>query len=539
MHVRKKGMIINMTERLICENIRTDVRASGNEALDKARRILKRLGIRDIYELELHRRSLDARRRGNTCFVCSVICTCEMPDNITDSALAASDVKRRPKTVLDFPAGTESLRDRIVIVGFGPAGIFAALTLAEHGFRPLVLERGASVAERVRKVDDFFGGGKLDTRTNVQFGAGGAGTFSDGKLTCRIGDSASETVLDMLVSLGAPRDILYKAKPHIGTDVLRTVVQNAADRLTALGGEIRYLAKAEKITDRTVTVDGETIPYGALILACGHSARDTYRELIASGFSVEAKAYSVGVRVEHLQSDMNDALLGEYADILPPAEYNLSKRSGDRGVYTFCMCPGGVVAASQSEENTVVTNGMSYRLRDGKNANSAVCVSVLPGDFGGSPEGAIDYQRILEEKAFILGGSDYNAPMQTVGDFLAGRSGTEPKRIIPTYRDGKVTPADLHDLFPGYISSMLDLGLRGFGQKIRGFDVPDAILCGVESRTSAPVRILRTDGRTAAGHPDIYPCGEGAGYAGGIVSAAVDGIRTARAIIARFAPEKD
>lgn len=525
-----------MSERLICENIRISTASSDSDALSEAKRRLKKAGITAIHELELHKKSLDARRRGNTCFVCSVIAVCELSSKVSDSALEHNSIKRRPKEILEFVRGTEPMSHRPVIIGFGPAGIFASLTLAEHGYAPLVLERGGDVADRVRKVDAFFNGGALDSETNVQFGAGGAGTFSDGKLTCRIGDSASESVLETLVSLGAPKDILYKAKPHIGTDILRSVVSAAADRLISLGGEIRYLSRAEHITDTTVTVSGEKIPYGALVLACGHSARDTYAELLSSEFAIEPKPYSVGVRIEHLREDIDLALLGDLAGKLPAAEYNLSRRLGERGVYTFCMCPGGVVAASSCDEGTVVTNGMSFRARDEKNSNSALCVSVLPKDFGNDPRGAIDFQRHLEEKAFLLGGSSYACPMQTVGDFLKGGKGTRPSRILPTYRNGDVTPADLHDLFPEFVTSMLDLGIRDFGRKIRGFDTPDAILCGVESRTSAPVRIIRNDDRTTVGHPRIYPCGEGAGYAGGIISAAVDGIRCAHAIIAKYAP---
>lgn len=524
-----------MSERLICENIRISTSSPDSSALSEAAKRLKKVGICNVSELQLHKKSLDARRRGNTCFVCSVICICEDSSSVPDHILESFDIKRKPKEELSFTYGSEKMDHRPVIVGFGPAGIFAALTLAEHGYVPLVLERGDELDARVKKVDAFFKGASLDPVTNVQFGAGGAGTFSDGKLTCRIGDVASESVLETLVSLGAPKEIMYKAKPHIGTDVLRDVVRNAANRLVSLGGEIRYLSKAENITDSTVSVDGETIPFGVLVVACGHSARDTYEELMNT-FVIEPKAYSVGVRIEHLREDIDCALHKELAGKLGAAEYNLSYRSGERGVYTFCMCPGGVVAASSCDEGTVVTNGMSYSARDGRNSNSALCVSVLPSDFGNDVSGAIAFQRDLEEKAYILGGSSYSAPMQTVGDFLTGSKGTAYSRVCPTYRNGDVQCADLHELFPSFVSSMLETGIRCFGRKIRSFDAPDAILCGVESRTSAPVRILRGVERTAAGHPRVYPCGEGAGYAGGIVSAAVDGIRTAHAIIARFAP---
>lgn len=522
--------------RYIVENIKIGVDDPEDAAIDGARSVLCRIGARDISDLRLHRRSLDARRRGNVCFVCSVIAECEMPESVSDDALIRAGVKLRPKFSLRFEAGKERLRARPVIVGFGPAGMFAALTLCEYGYRPIVLERGAAVDERVQKVDEFFSGGSLDTATNVQFGAGGAGTFSDGKLTCRIGDAAAESVLETLVSLGAPEDIVYRARPHIGTDVLRDVVRAASRRVEETGGEVRYLSRAENIGESTLRVNGGTLPFGALILACGHSARDTYRELISAGYDVTAKPYSVGVRIEHLREDIDRALLGEYAGKLPAAEYNLSLREGERGVYTFCMCPGGVVTASSSEEGTVVTNGMSDRARSGRNSNSAVCVSVLPSDFGGTPEAAIEFQHILERRAFELGGSSYAAPMQTVGDFLSGRVGTKPSRIMPTYRGGDVRCADLCDLFPTFVTDMLRKGISDFGRKIRGFDAPDAVLSAVESRTSAPVRIIRSEDRRALGHPDVYPCGEGAGYAGGIVSAAVDGIRTAGAVISRFAP---
>lgn len=525
-----------MAERYLVENVSLAVCDDERETLDSARRVLRRLGATGISSLKLHRKSLDARRRGNVRFVCSVLAECEMPSSVSEDALARNGVKRRPRFELKFERGTEPMAHRPVVVGFGPAGIFAAITLCEYGYRPIVLERGGDVDERVRAVDTFFAGGDLDAASNVQFGAGGAGTFSDGKLTCRIGDAATENVLDTLFALGAPDDVLYKAKPHVGTDVLRTVVKNAEALVKKRGGEVRFHSLASGISDGALCVGGERVPFGALVLACGHSARDTYRELIASGFDVSAKAYSVGVRVEHLASDVNAAMHGDLAERLPPAEYNFSARRGDRGVYTFCMCPGGVVTASSSEDGTVVTNGMSYRARDGVNSNSAVCVSVLPGDFGASPEGAIAFQHELEKRAFALGGSTFAAPTQTVGDFLGGTRGTDPSRVLPTYRGGDVRLADLRELFPGFINEMLELGLTSFGRKMKGFDAPDAILCGVESRTSAPVRIMRDEGRRAVGHSLIYPCGEGAGYAGGIVSAAVDGIRTAGAIIERFAP---
>lgn len=521
--------------RIIADNIRISTDEGTESVFRKAKKILSSAGITRVYEMKLRKRSLDARRRGNPCFVCSVVCMCELPENISEDTLRANYLKDCPRTELEFPEGDEKMNGRPVIVGFGPCGMFAALILAERGYRPIVLERGDELDERIKKVDSFFGGGALDPESNVQFGAGGAGTFSDGKLTCRIGDSASETVLEMLRSLGAPEDILYNAKPHIGTDVLRDVVRNSHKRILSLGGEIRYRAKAENITDSTVRVGDEVIDHGALIIACGHSARDIYGELISGGYAVEAKPYSVGVRIEHLRREIDSALLGDFAEKLPPAEYSLSLRSGERGVYSFCMCPGGVVTASSSEEGTVVTNGMSYRSRDGENSNSALCVSVLPSDYGNDPVRAVEFQRELEKKAFALGGGTYAAPAQTVGDFLSHTRGSGFTCVRPTYRNSDVALSDMRELLPGFVTSMLEAGLADFGKKIKGFDAPYAVLCGIESRTSSPVRIMRNSQRSAPNHPNIYPCGEGAGYAGGIVSAAVDGIRTAQAIIARFA----
>ena len=438
----------------------------------------------------------------------------------------------------DVTYGAEKMSNRPVIVGFGPAGMFAGLLLAENGYAPVIIERGSSVDERVAAVERFMRDGVLDTDTNIQFGAGGAGTFSDGKLTTRINDPLAAYVIRKLHDMGAPDDVLYKAKPHIGTDVLREVVKNIDRKIRSLGGEIRYNTTAKNIREGRLTTDGGDVAFDALVLAAGHSARDTYAELISAGFAIEAKPFSVGVRTEHLQSDIDRALFGAHAgdESLGRGEYQLSYRKGERGCYTFCMCPGGVVVPSASEEGGVVTNGMSTRARDGRNANAAVCVSVLPSDFGGDAVRAIEFQRTLERAAYAAGGRNYSAPMQTVGDFMDKKSGTLPSKIIPTYRDGRVECADFDKIFPGFVTGMLREGLADFGRKIRGYDEKCVPLTGVETRTSSPVRILRGEDYTALGRRGIYPCGEGAGYAGGIVSAAVDGIRVARAIMAKYAP---
>ncbi len=525
--------------RLLIENIRIPVSQPDETAFAAAARVLRRSGVcGKPIRMEMHRKSIDARRKNNITFVCSVYAEAETAAGADETVLRLSGIKPGDRALLQRPAGSETMPGRPVIVGFGPAGIFAALLLAECGFRPLVLERGGPVAERTAAVERFARGGPLDLQTNIQFGAGGAGTFSDGKLTTRIGDERCGYVLEELVRLGAPEDILWRAKPHIGTDVLREVVDRADARIRAMGGEIRYHARAERISDDALYVGEERIPFGALILASGHSARDLYGELLSSGFAVEAKAFSVGVRMEHLQSDIDYAMYGDLAGKygLSRADYALSHRVGARGVYSFCMCPGGEVVAAASEEGGVVTNGMSCRARDGKNANAAIAVSVLPADYGASPAEAIAFQRSLERAAFAAGGGTYAAPCQTVGDFLAGRFGTAPTRVMPTYRGGDVVMTDFRGILPPFVTSMLEAGIADFGRKIRGFDAPFVTMTGVETRTSAPVRILREDGTCLApGHSRIYPCGEGAGYAGGIVSAAVDGIRVAQSILARFA----
>lgn len=507
-------------------------------AVHKAASFLNRKTGVTPQNLQIAKKSIDARKRSELAFVYTVYVELDCKPSVVAKLEKEPDIKRFTEPELNLTCGIRPMEHRPVIVGFGPAGMFAGLVLAEHGFRPIIFERGADVDERVAAVERFTREGILDTDTNIQFGAGGAGTFSDGKLTTRIGDSNIAYVLRKLHELGAPADIEYKAKPHIGTDILRDVVKETDRVITSLGGEIHYKTKVTDITDKTVTAGGSVVPYSVLILATGHSARDTYAELLAKGYLIEPKPFSVGVRAEHLQEDIDCAMFGNLAGdaMLGHAEYQLSYREGDRGCYTFCMCPGGTVVPSASEEFGVVTNGMSTRARDGRNANAAVCVSVKPEDCGSTPAGAIEFQRNLERCAYRTAGSDYTAPMQTVGDLLAGTKGTNYSRIVPTYRDGQVRPCDFHDIFPPFVTDLLKKGLTDFGRKIKGYDAPDVPLTGVETRTSAPVRILRGETLTAPGHPGVYPCGEGAGYAGGIVSAAVDGIRVAAKIIAEYRP---
>lgn len=525
--------------QLIIDGIRIPINSGDGEALSAAEKKLRSAGVPfEKGTLHIYKRSVDARHKDRISFVYSVCAETEVPPNDINVPGIRAAQCRLEETV----RGCEKMKGRPYIVGFGPAGMFCALMLAENGMRPVVLERGAPVDERVKKVDAFYKTGTLDTDTNIQFGAGGAGTFSDGKLITRIGDSRTAYVLEKLCEMGAPKDITRVAKPHIGTDILRDVVKNFASRIEELGGEIRYGSKVDGIGDGWLSVNGEKISCGCTVLAPGHSARDTYEKLVSDGWAIEAKPFSVGVRIEHLQSELDRAMYGDEAlsERLGHAEYQLSHRKGERGVYTFCMCPGGEVVAAASEEGGVVTNGMSRRKRDSGIANSAVAVSVLPSDFGSSPLGAIDFQRILEKKAFEAGGRDFSAPCQTVGNFFKGKAGDITSKFTPTYMNGRIAPADLCKILPLFVTPMLKEGLACFGRKIKGFSDGDIPLTGVETRTSAPLRILR-DKETlcAAGHPLVYPCGEGAGYAGGITSAAVDGMRTAQAILERFAEAEE
>ncbi len=529
-------------ERILIENIRLPYRKEGGteeEAIETAVRQIRKLTGQNPGNVHINKKSIDARRKPQISFVYSVYAELE-ENHRTAEMLTNAGIKRYTPPMLEIPCGKEELSHRPLVVGFGPAGIFCGLLLAKAGLAPVILERGDDVVKRTAQVEKFNRTGELDPDSNIQFGAGGAGTFSDGKLTTRIHDPMMAAVLELLLEMGAPEDIVWRAKPHIGTDVLVKVVDKAAEMIRSLGGEIRYRTKVTHVGDTTLTVqtvDGaEQIPYDALVLATGHSARDLYADLLASAYTLEAKPFSVGVRIEHSQEWLDHAMFGNLAgdETLGAAEYQLSHRQGERGCYSFCMCPGGEVVAAASEMGGVVTNGMSRHARDGKNANAALCVSVHPTDYGSTPMNAIAFQRKLEQKAFVAGGRKYYAPMQTVGDFLTGTKGSLPAQVKPTYRDGMVVPVDMHTLLPGFITDMLTAGLTRFDKQIKGYAAGYIPMTGVETRTSAPVRILRTENLTAPGHGNVYPCGEGAGYAGGIVSAAVDGLRVALAILGRF-----
>ena len=527
----------------IVSNISLPFDTDEGEVINQAKGKMKRVGLSPaMLHFRLYKRSIDARKRNDIRLVCSVLAESEQPISVNIEALTRQSIRVAEQGEPTPVFGEERLCERPLVVGMGPCGMFAALLLAENGYRPILIDRGASVEERVEAVDRFYREKILDTSTNIQFGAGGAGTFSDGKLVTRIGDINCNYVLRTLHRFGAPDDVLTKAKPHIGTDVLRAVVNNILNRIEQLGGTLLYhcrldgISRGEGNTVIAKTSKGD-IACGVLILAVGHSARDTYAMLMEKGYTLVPKPFSVGVRIEHLQENIDRALFGEHAGnpILGKGEYNLSDTRGERGVYTFCMCPGGEVVAAASELGGVVVNGMSRYARDGRNANAALAVSVTPADYGNDVGRAIAFQRKLEQAAFSLGGSQYAAPIQTVGDFMRGTLTREPSTVQPTYMGGYCKVAALDSILPSFVSEGLRRGIASFDRRIAGFGDENAVLTGVETRTSAPLTIKRTEAMTALGNDLVYPCGEGAGYAGGITSAAVDGIRVALAVMARFA----
>ena len=424
---------------------------------------------------------------------------------------------------------------RPVVIGFGPAGMFAALVLAMSGARPIVLERGEDAESRHEKVQRFWQTGELDPKSNVQFGEGGAGTFSDGKLNTGVNNPRIPWVLEQFVLAGANEEIMYDAKPHVGTDVLLHVVQHIRNKIISLGGEVRFNAQVTGLkieNDRLsgVEVNGsEVLDCDHCILAIGHSARDTFKMLHGMGIAMEPKAFSMGVRIEHPQTMVDMSQYGQLSPDLPPADYKLVSHQEDATVYTFCMCPGGYVVAAASEEGGVVTNGMSFSDRAGENANSAVLVTVQPKDFPyPGALGGVQWQREIEEKAYRVSGG-YHAPAQRFGDFLEGRASTEQGTVRPTYLPG-VHWCDLHEVLPQIITDNLKKGIVDLDKRLKGFASPDAVLTGPETRSSSPVRIVRdADNKTAL--PGLYPAGEGAGYAGGIMSAAVDGMEAAEAVL--------
>lgn len=496
-----------------------------------------------VVSATLAKKSVDARRKDQVHFVCAVEAEIDGNEEKILARRRDSSVQKAQPYRYDLPRG-EKLSQRPVVVGFGPAGMFAALLLAQCGQNPIVLERGMPVEERERSVTRLWKDRVLDPESNVQFGEGGAGTFSDGKLTTGTGDGRIRKVLEELVRSGAPEEILYEAKPHIGTDKLPGVVRSIRERVIALGGEVRFSTKAVgfllqegKLTGlRLRTPSGEEVlECSQVILAVGHSARDTFEELHRLGLPMEAKAFSVGARIEHPASLIDRVQYGTFAGhpALGAADYKLSCHlENGRGVYTFCMCPGGYVTGAASELGGVVTNGMSPWARDGKNSNAALLVGVTPEDYGQEgPLAGIGFQRRIEQAAFRLAGGDYSAPAQRVADFLAGVPSKSFGGVAPTYEPG-VALTDLTHCLPGFVADSMRAALPILGRRLRGFDDGDAVLTAPETRSSSPVRVLRGENFQSPLAQGLYPCGEGAGYAGGIVSAAVDGLRCAEAVMA-------
>ena len=501
----------------------------------------------DIKQLKIIKESVDARRKGKITFVYALGVTLYGDEKKVVRHLQHRNVQYvKQEDIVPLKKGTQKLITRPIIIGTGPAGLFAGLILASEGYNPLLVERGDDVHQRTEKVHDFWKGQKLDPDSNVQFGEGGAGTFSDGKLTTRIHDRRGEKVLQAFVDAGAPREILYRAKPHIGTDRLKKVVENMRNQIYALGGEVRFNAKLTDIyikNDKISGIEvnsGEYLPCDVLLLAIGHSARDTYEMLLQRELKMVQKPFSMGVRIEHNQQDIDAIQYGSYAGHpkLKAAEYQLVYKQKDRTCYSFCMCPGGVVVAAASEPKSIVTNGMSEFARDRENANSALVVSVGPNDFEGShPLSGVAFQRRWEHLAYVAGGENGAAPVQYVGDFLNVCPSTvlKDKGIKPSYT-GKVHPTDLTKCLPSFVTDTMQNGLRYFDNKIKGYADPNVIMTGVETRTSAPIRMPRTEDGQSVSIQGVYPAGEGAGYAGGIVSAAVDGIRIAELVMQKHAP---
>ena len=500
-----------------------------------------------VCNLKILRKSLDARKkrgRQDIKWVYHIVCDTKNPVEEERAIKYCASAKKWVYNEYSFPEGRRILRRRPVVVGTGPAGLFCALMLARAGVPPIVLERGKPIEERVKDIENYRSGGILQPESNLQFGEGGAGTFSDGKLNTGVNDPRMAFILRQFVHFGAPKEILYLAAPHIGTDYLKKVVLNMREELISLGAEIRFNSRFCDLEVRNNRLVGvcyqpsseisavpEKLAADALCLAVGHSAHDTFQMLFQAGIPMAQKNFAVGVRIEHLQKDISFSQYGDLSPLLPPASYKLSCHlPNGRSAFSFCVCPGGEVMAASSAPERVATNGMSEYSRNGKNINGALLIGVGPDDYPSShPLAGLVYQRDLEHKAWILGGRNGYAPAQTVGDFLAGRPSSGFSSVYPSYLPG-VMPTDLHNCLPLSITNSLEQALPILGTKLKGYDDAEAVLTAVESRSSCPLRILR-DENGESSVSGLFPCGEGAGYAGGIMSAAADGIRCAEHIL--------
>ena len=488
----------------------------------------------DIISWRLVKKSVDARKKSDVHFVCSF----DISLRNEEKYKKFKNVSYREEEDYEFPK-TKPKSDRPLIIGSGPAGLFAALMLAENGHRPILAERGESVSKRIKSVEKLQTLGILNPESNIQFGEGGAGTFSDGKLTTGIKNIRCQKILKTFVRFGAPEEILYLNKPHIGTDLLCRIVKNMREYIKECGGEVRFECRLERLIIKNgcvagAVLNGEELEARRVILAIGHSARDTVRELFRQGVKMEAKPFSMGARIEHLQEFINESQYGESSRYLGAADYKLSAHlENGRGVYTFCMCPGGRVVCASSAEGMIATNGMSDYARDGRNANSALLTDVRPADFESShPLAGIDFQEKYESLAFSAGGGRYFAPTQLVGDFLKNIPSSGAKSVCPTYLPGAAW-GRIDSALPDFVCKALREGLKLFDKKIKGFAAADAVLTAPETRSSSPVRILRDRETFMSNIGGLYPCGEGAGYAGGIMSAAADGIACAEKVVGR------
>ncbi|MFI3115014.1 MAG: FAD-dependent oxidoreductase [Clostridia bacterium] len=510
---------------IIISGIKADINTEDCDVLEK---VCKEYGV---FDAKVYKKSIDARK-GEIKKVVSVIANCE---NEHEKIEKYQNIKEKTKFEEFKPCGTQKMQERPIVIGFGPAGLLCAYELAKNGYEPRVFELGEDIDSRDKSVENFFKNGVLNKKSNVQFGEGGAGSYSDGKLTTRTNDVRCEYILNLFHKFGADEEILYLAKPHIGTDVLKKVVKNIRQEIIRLGGEINFNSKLTDLNIKNdkligISINNQEMNVETVVLAIGHSARDTFEMLNNKKVFIEPKSFAVGARIEHLQEDIDKSLYGKHAQNpnLPIGEYNLSNTKNGRGCYTFCMCPGGLVVPASSEENTIVTNGMSYHARNNSIANSALVVSVTPRDYGEkTPLDGMYFQREIEKRAF---NKNYYAPTQLIGDFLDKKPSKKFGNINPSYEIGTYF-CDLDDILPDFVTNTMRDTLPLFAKKMNAFGVKSAILTAPETRTSSPIRITRNDNLESINIKGLMPCGEGAGYAGGIMSAGVDGLKCAEKIM--------